>query len=318
VDTDPAANEWTPAQRDVLARLRGQGDGRPHFDPDLRDRIRDRLENELASVASDLGPEVLWISKRALARVHTCEAHQVAVATSPFSWSVPAARGVVAHKAVELSVHMRGEPTPLDLVDAAIGRLEEEPDGMGDFLRALPETERAELRASVNDVVAKFRELWPPLRRHWVPTTESALRLELCDGHVVLSGKVDLTLGQARGQRAGKLVVDLKSGGSTPAHADDLRFYALVETVRVGVPPFRLATYYLDGGAFHTEDVNEGVLEAALRRTIAGARNLADLQLGLRSPAVTPNPACAWCPARADCEGAVRWAERDLEHERAL
>jgi adenine-specific DNA glycosylase len=24
---------------------------------------------------------------------------------------------------------------------------------------------------------------------------------------------------------------------------------------------------------------------------------------------VTPNPACRWCPVRAECEGATRWEE---------
>ena len=55
--------------------------------------------------------------------------------------------------------------------------------------------------------------------------------------------------------------------------------------------------------------MDEDVLEAAVRRTVQGARAVLELRLGLRSPAVTPNPACRWCPARTTCEGAVRWEE---------
>ena len=308
-DTERVNAGLTPAQREILEKLRGGDRDRPVFAAALRDEVRARLEEELAPIAGDLGTDLLWIGKSALGRVHACEAHQVAVAGEPFEWSVAAARGTLAHKAIELSVHARGEPTPLDLVDRALDRLADGPDQLAAYLRALDEVDRAELRAAVNELVVKFQELWPPLRRRWLPSTESALRLELFGGRVVLRGRVDLTLGRAHGDRAGKLVVDLKSGGSHAGHLEDLRFYALLETVRVGVPPFRLATYYLDGGTFVAEDVTEGVLEAAMRRTVAGARKLADLQLGLRSPVVTPNPACRWCPAREGCDGARQWED---------
>ena len=86
----------------------------------------------------------------------------------------------------------------------------------------------------------------------------------------MLSGKVDLALGQAEGDLAGKVLVDLKTGGFSPVHLDDLRFYALIETVRLGTPPRRLATYYLDQGRFVPEDVTEALLRSTTARVIDG------------------------------------------------
>jgi hypothetical protein len=57
-------------------------------------------------------------------------------------------------------------------------------------------------------------------------------------------------------------IVDFKSGAERQEHRDDARFYALLECLRNGVPPFRIASYYLDSGEPRPEDVNEGVLEA--------------------------------------------------------
>jgi hypothetical protein len=77
---------------------------------------------------------------------------------------------------------------------------------------------------------------------------EGKVRAELFDARVVLSGKTDLALGQADGTTAGKVLIDFKTGGFSPAHIDDLRFYALLETLKIGTPPRLLASYYLEAG----------------------------------------------------------------------
>lgn len=309
----------TPAQEEVLDTLRARGRTRPVYEPGLRDELRAALESSLPAEVGALD-QPLVLTKATLARVLSCEAHEVAEAAAPFAWTPATARGTVAHKAIELSVHRRDEPSPLDLVDAALARLEDDPDApLAGFLLRLGENERAELRSLVNDQVSAFLELWPPLSPRWVPRTESRVRAELCGGRVVLAGKVDLTLGAPDGMQAGRLVVDLKTGASHTGHLDDLRFYALLDTLRVGVPPFRLASYYLDAGRAMAEDVTLDTLDAAVRRTVAAATKVVELRLGLRSPAITPNHACRWCCAKAVCDGATQWresAEKRFEADR--
>ena len=113
----------TAAQQALVALL-GRPEQPPTFAAGLGEELQAELEDELAPVASVYTPaDPLWVSKHALAMVHGCEAHYVDAERRPFTWTVAAARGTVAHKAIELSVHWRGEAPPMDLVDEAIARL---------------------------------------------------------------------------------------------------------------------------------------------------------------------------------------------------
>ena len=85
------------------------------------------------------------------------------------------------------------------------------------------------------------------------------------DGAIVLGTRSDLTLGTADQ----KVIIDVKSGGLHTSHREDLRFYALVEALRSGMAPRRLATYSLAAARADVEDVSEGVLQAAVRRVVA-------------------------------------------------
>lgn len=307
-----------PAQEEVLALLGARRDERPEFDAELRHVLRAELEGALADLVDELDPDdPLWVTKHALSTVHGCEARHVAERDEPFAWSGPTVRGVVAHKAIELSVHWRGQPDPLDLVDEAMARLAQGGDGAGDWLATCTEADRAEVRALANERVATFLECFPPLQAAWRPVTEGRLRAELLDGRVVLAGKTDLALGRAEGTTAGKVVIDLKTGAASPTHVDDLRFYALVETLRLGTPPRLTASYYLDAGTARPEAVTEGVLLAAAARTADGARKLHELAVGTRAPEVRPGRGCRWCPALDRC-GAGRAHLGELDDDASL
>jgi hypothetical protein len=295
-----------PAQDDVLALLGSRADERPTFAAELRRELRDELEAGLRPVLDALPDgEVLRLSKYPLAQVHGCEARFLAARQQPFAWSVPTARGTIAHKAIELSIHWAGTPRPLDLVDEATDRLVHQGGPLAGFLLGCSDVDRAELRSEANDRVAKFLECFPPLRAAWRPVTESAVRIDLLDGRVVLQGRVDLTLGHARGPVAGKVLIDLKTGGFAPGHVDDLRFYALLETLRIGTPPIRVATYYLDSGRPHPEPVTADTLRAAVRRTVDGAVRLVELCHHDHAPVRRSGPACWWCPQREGCPEAA-------------
>lgn len=303
-DTDGVPADLNPSQRELLARLGAPVEARPRFDAGLGHLLRAELEDGVAEAAAAIDPaDPLHVSKHALAGVHGCEARWQAESQRPFEPSVPVVRGAVAHKAIEYSVHWpKGRPRhPLELVDAAIESLCSSDTWAAELLAGASDRERAELRAAAAEVVSKFLETWPPLASSWWPVTETALRLELGGSRIRLRGVVDLTLGQARGDRAGKVVIDLKTGGFSPSHPDDLRFYALLDTVRTGVPPRLIATYYLDAGLLHPEAVTVELLLAAVARTVDGITRLAALRTGA-APVERPSAACRWCPVRSGCE----------------
>jgi hypothetical protein len=307
------ADQHNPAQQEVVTLLGASRDARPEFDPGLRDELRMHLEDRLEPLLEPIGADsfdddTLFLSKYTLTQVLGCERKFVAERLEPFAWSPPIARGTVMHKAIELSVHRRGEHSPLVLVDEAMTSLQNADKSIGDYLEACSESERAELRAGTSAAMTQFLECFPPLKPAWRPATESPIRTSLHGGLIVLSGKPDLTLGQPDGTVAGKVIIDFKTGGFSPAHREDLRFYALLEALRI-LPPRLVATYYLDQGRIHSEEVTRDLLLSASERVIDGARRYVELMCGTREPVVSPGPSCRWCPVQLDCDEGTEYME---------
>lgn len=306
--------ELTPVQRRTLAELGASDAERPTFGTDVGRRLRFDLEAGLRPVLDDLAPdEDIQLSKHLLGRIHGCEVRLLAEDASgdEFVVTVPVARGTIAHKAVELGIHWPGEPLPLALVDEAMSSLADTDHWLTDFLQTCTDAQRAELRSTAGDRVAKFFECFPRLSPKWRPVTESTLIVDLAGGRIRLRGKVDLTLGRARGTTAGKVVIDLKTGAPNPAHRDDLRFYALLDTIRVGIPPRLVASFYLDLGEARTEVVTEDLLDATVARTVDAARRLAALRAGTAEPVYRPSYACRWCVALPTCTVGRAWLTDD-------
>ncbi len=292
-----------PAQQQVLDLLGAPVSERPVFDAELRHQLRAELESRLAPLTGDLDPDdPFFVSKHKLGSIHGCEVRMLAEEAAGFEWSVPTARGTVAHKAIEMSVHSRGEPTPSELVDEALARLANDGSTLAEFLQHCDDADRIELRGEALDRVTKFLESFPPLAARWRPVTESRCRVELLDGRIILSGKVDLSLGQSKGTTAGKVLIDLKTGGFAPVHLDDLRFYALLETIRLGVPPRLVASYYLDSGTPRAEAVTVALLETTVARVADGVERLVGLAHGTVEPRLRPGPPCRWCVVLPDCD----------------
>lgn len=297
----------TEAQQQVLHELMALGGDRPHFDPGLGRRLRTRLAEALNEIGRrlELAGRQLYVAKTSLRKVHQCERNLVAEQGFP-GWTAGTAKGSVAHRAIEIAAFLPGpERPPLELVDMAIDRIVS--DGAdrspGRWLLDAAAVEVSEVRSGANDLVAKFQDCFPRLEKEWRPRLESSFKVQLPGDVITLHAKPDLALGRVLPEQARVLIIDFKSGAAAQGHADDLRFYALVHAMRFGVPPFRVATYYLDAGSWRHEDVSVEILEIALRRTIDGAVKMAELELNEREATFTPGPACRWCSLRTTCEG---------------
>jgi hypothetical protein len=308
-DVAGATPRLTPLQAEVLAVLRRSGDP-VVFDRAVVDDLRAHVRESFDQFAERLTdhPDQLFVSKHRLSTVLACEAQ--AMAPDEFAWSPATATGQVSHRAIQLLVNWRGEPTPIDLVDEAMARLADDDRSLGSWIAGLSPADEADLRGSAVERVTRFVEGFPPLDRRSHPMTEARVQWPL-DGPVVMSGKVDLVMGRPSGDESTKLIIDLKTGRKSPRHRDDLRFYALVETLRTGVPPRKLASYYLDVGEPDVEDVTTGVLYTAARRTLDAIDTYVALTLGEREPTKRPGHACNWCPLLVTCdEGAAHLADR--------
>jgi hypothetical protein len=98
------------------------------------------------------------------------------------------------------------------------------------------------------------------------------MRVALAGGSVELAARVDLAVGRPDLDVASVGIVEVKSGSRRPEHRLDLGFYALVEALRRSAPPFVVATYYTRSGELDVEPVDDELLAAAARRTVAGVR----------------------------------------------
>ena len=94
----------------------------------------------------------MFVTKHTLASVHDCEVHFLA--PDDFEWTPARARGQVAHKAIQLMLNWRGEPSPRELVDEALARLGDEERDFGRWIAALSPGDEADLRGQASNVSA--------------------------------------------------------------------------------------------------------------------------------------------------------------------
>ena len=97
------------------------------------------------------------------------------------------------------------------------------------------------------------------------------------------------------------MIIDLKTGRPNVRHRQDLGFYALIETLARGVPPRKLATFYLDASEAQSEDVSERLMRSAIRRTLDGINAIVELEYEGRPPVRRPGSSCRWCPLADTC-----------------
>jgi PD-(D/E)XK nuclease superfamily len=299
-----ATPDLAPAQRRTLEALIGTGE-RPVVPSDLVPRLRDRIEEAVRAFEPE---RPLWLGKSSLSDLGRCPGLFDAVRSGergPFAFSARFAAGRLAHKAIELEVAGREDRDIHDLVEQAVERLH----GDGAFATwwdDLDGLRRDETLMDAAKTLELFRSSMPPLRRmrrDLSPCTEWHVKAQLLGGMVVLSGTLDLVLGSGHPNEPGtatRLAIDLKTGRAWPEHAEDMRFYALLLALRFGVPPYRVATLYLDSGEWQAEDVDERVLGRAADRVVQAVRAAAASDAG-RPAVLRPGAYCTWCPRGATC-----------------
>ena len=138
--------------------------------------------------------------------------------------------------------------------------------------------------------IDSFLTNWSPLKSIWRPVPEYPVGAEIADGRVKVTGRVDLALGSNRvapegGLRRRRMLVDL-SGWPNSDHRAEHLLYALLETLKTGVAPFRAATYYLDEGTWVADTITKELLVLAGRRLIGATQRI--IELGGRTGADAP------------------------------
>jgi hypothetical protein len=302
----------SPKSLEILESLLAIGEARPTFDatlpPSILRSLREGLSPSLALIPEG---ESLHVSAHGIQQVLSCERRWTEETWQ--GWTVETARGTLAHRGIERLIfdqHRSGSLTPYAAVVGALQRMveDDQPSGMAAFVGNLTDEEQHDLIREAVDAVTKYEADWPRLKPEWRPRVETRRVYSLFanDQRLVLHAKFDLALGRPRTNRACTLISDLKTGNRHDSHASQLRYYALVETLAASAPPFRVSAYYLDGGQYWTEDVDETTLELSVRRTTHAVRMMVELRYGDRVATETSSPLCRYCDLLEICQTGQR------------
>lgn len=295
-----------PTQRAVFDRLLSVGGERPYARPGLADALRARLEAGTSEPLGHWTEPSLWLSKGALFAVRNCEGNFVASRLTQDEHISPTeappigvVNGIVTHRAIQLAHTHPGYPVA-DLVAAAVAGCIDSDEKVAAFWFNSGAAAQSDLLVSATSRTMGLLDSWPALHPTWAPRFEEALQVKV--GRLTLSGRVDLLLGRPRPDgKQTMLICDWKSGGLKDDHLIEADLYALLATLRFGVPPYRSTVYSLASGDWTDPDVTEERLVAACDWVIESVRAIVDTLTEQRPPTLTPSGACLWCPASATC-----------------
>lgn len=308
--------ELNPAQQLVAEGLLDLRGFTPRVDADGVAEVRRRFAQQMqwAVDALDQAGQTLRLNKSTIGAVLGCETRWRDGDT--FAWSVVSAIGTTTHRAAELVLVGRHPGPPADAVDGALRLLSEDNQGFAEFYDGCDAAQRAALRAGAIGHVTSLVDGFPPLPKRVLPRTEQTFSHVVGGRTVELRARPDLALGRPSGPDARSLLIDLKTGRPHQTHIDDLRFYALVFTLRWGAAPWRIASYYAADGTWMAEDVDLDVLDAAIRRVTDAARRMTEMNVSNRPAGLTAGMSCRWCALQETCDAAAQWkAQQDAEAE---
>lgn len=312
----------SPPQRRVYHELLSVGARRPPHDSDLVAAVRGFLHQRTAAVGDSRpnGARGLRLNKTSLNALD-CEGRYVDLCDSLFAWSPPTVLGTLVHRGVELDQAGRRTRDVPAVIAQAWGDFAQKGESAGEYLATLAGVEADALRAEASARLIEFRECFPLVPAAWTVRLEPRLTVHLHRGAVELLGKPDVLFGGPHHAERRMLLIDLKTGRRSSKDREDMRFYALLATLKYGDAPFRVATYYLDEADWDAEEIDAGALEAAARsvadRVTRAARltwqRPRDSELRLLA-----GPSCRWCgraphcpaKAQADADWAVSAPDR--------
>jgi hypothetical protein len=265
----------------LLHALRGTGTPRPVVDPSLAGGLKEWLEDALSDVARGIDDQspTLRIHQR-----HVCAAFATGSAEEFQGGLADEQRGlrpgdhddgllleVLVRCIFRQWITVRQVGNPMnDAVSAlaALGghaRIAQSLKTMGSECRRRLVTE-LELHAE------RIVDQWPELCPSWYPRTRERFMVPVCGGRILLAGSVDLAVGFPARDRASVCLVEVTAGHAGPHRRSVRHFYALLETLRSGAPPSRVATFDSATGRIEAEQVDEHMLVGAVLTAVDAAK----------------------------------------------
>ena len=248
--------------RDVLALLRGDTSARPRFDPGLAGGLRAWLEDAAYEVVAARGEHAppLFLGSRQL----------LGSPTEPAGGEHLSDDAVLSHLVHALFrqlVHTGEIDDPLG--DALEALRAGEGGAVVRHVESLPSPVRAALSETVAAHAGNLLDHVPRFAPGWMPRTDDRVATPLAGGRVVLHGVFDLLVGLPQPGTASLCALGVSTGKPWAWQRRSLHYLALLETLRSGTPPFRLALLESATGRYGVEDVREEHLRAIASHIVA-------------------------------------------------
>ena len=252
----------------LLETLRGHRALRPTVDPSLAGGLRAWLEDDLAPlVSARSATEPLFLTPRSI----TIESLStvppiIALARS----SLVAA--LVAQHALGLEV--------VHPMDDALGALEadESQSALVEAIHALDPDAFARLSAEVAAHLSTLTSRLTAVPPTWLPRTNVQITTALAGGRVVLGGVVSLAVGPPAIDHATVCLLEVSTRIPDATVERRLGVLALIETLRSGAAPLRVASLSTATGGSVVIDVRDDLLTAALAEVIGAVTQRATAQ----------------------------------------
>lgn len=247
----------------LLGRLRAPVEFRPSVDPGLAGGLRAWLEDGVAAVPGANVPITVRPGPTG-----------ALVAGPSDRWPGRELRGALVHAVFRLAVTAGPPRAPFEDALAALA-VDEAGEAVIAAVQRLSRPRRAQLRERVRQAAAGIVTQWCPPPAAWLPRTGETMIAPLAGGRVELRACADLMMGGPPSGRASVCVVRVNASGI----ADDSpsrRLLALLESLRTGAPPFRVASYDADRAELTVEDITEAHLTSAVQDVLTAVSRCVD------------------------------------------
>jgi hypothetical protein len=247
---------------EVLALLRGDAAARPCFDPGLAGGLRAWLEDAAYDVVVARGEHAapLFLGPHQLLGSHEEIGGDVSDSGDGGVLSDRLRLSRLVHALLRQLVHVGGISDPLTDALDALRAGGDDADALK--IESLPATERTTLSDTLALHARNLTALVPRFAPGWMPRTNDRVAIPLAGGRIVLHGMFDLVVGLPQPRTASLCALGLSTSGPWAAARRSLHYLSLLETLRSGTPPFRLALLESASGRYGVEDVREEHLRA--------------------------------------------------------
>ena len=248
---------------DIVLALRGQRDHRPNIDPLLAGGLRSWLEDGLSDVARDLDPSTpMLLSPRTIVSGPL-------VAVPPL---IALARSILIGNLVTLRLSLGEVHHPMDDALSAL-EADHRQTGLVEAIHELDQDRFAQLAAEIeahDTVLARHLSQLPSA---WLPRSNVRISAALAGGRIMVNAVANVALGAPARDIASVCFLDVTTSSLDDNTLRRLGVIGLIETLRSGAPPLRVASLSTGTGDTAIIDVTDEILAQAVADVVAAAQS---------------------------------------------